>query len=142
MLLFLFWKKEKDINAQPKTSRIQIGLGEPNKAPFSCPECIKLFASKQNMNRHIKGVHENLTFTCTKCGNSYTRNFKLYEHISKCTDPSNIISAKTSTNTQLNIPRTQRGLEEHNKVPFSCPECMKKFGSIKSIWTDTQDKST
>ena len=42
------------------------------KTGNNCEKCNKSFASKSNLNAHIKSVHENVRYNCNKCDKSYS----------------------------------------------------------------------
>ena len=51
--------------------------------PHKSTECLKTYKHHKDLNRHIRSVHNLVRYTCTKCYNTYTRQYNLIEHLSK-----------------------------------------------------------
>lgn len=50
---------------------------------FPCPSCSKIFATKPNLDGHIKKIHhnDNKKFVCETCNNSFSSAPNLKQHI-------------------------------------------------------------
>ena len=53
------------------------------KKPFKCDVCDTAFSAKQDVDRHIKSVHEGRKFKCNECGKAFSRKEILNGHIEK-----------------------------------------------------------
>ena len=48
---------------------------------FSCSKCEKQFVTSENLNKHIKSVHEGKRYPCSRCNKSFSQNVTLQNHI-------------------------------------------------------------
>lgn len=50
---------------------------------FSCASCSKVFATKTNLDSHVKKIHQNdnKKFVCETCNNSFSSSNNLKQHI-------------------------------------------------------------
>ena len=51
---------------------------------FLCSTCHKTFTKRNNLKRHIRSIHLNITFNCDKCGHSFKRKEYLSRHLKAC----------------------------------------------------------
>ena len=49
--------------------------------PHKRPECMKTYLHQQDLNRHIRTVHDLVKYTCTRCLCSFIRQYNLTEHL-------------------------------------------------------------
>lgn len=48
---------------------------------FSCPQCLKSFANRQNLKRHLNTVHVATLFTCDVCKMQFKKKNQLSTHM-------------------------------------------------------------
>ncbi|KAF6202977.1 hypothetical protein GE061_003388 [Apolygus lucorum] len=112
------------------------------RSAFSCPNCLKSYNRKHNLNRHV--LHECGNYMCTNCMKSYSRKDGLKRHIElecgvppkfECelyNSPRQKCLKEFASNTNL-----KRHIEEvcgvtpkshHFTYHFTCQKCSKQFG--------------
>lgn len=71
---------------------------------FSCPSCSKVFATKPNLDSHIKKIHQNdnKKFVCETCNNSFSSAPNLKQHI-KTVHEVEVMTSKDDCRDDLNL---------------------------------------
>lgn len=63
-------------------SRLRNHMAKHMKESHSCPHCDKVFAHKNNLTTHIKGIHEqNKNYECQYCSRRFGNSYNLKVHI-------------------------------------------------------------
>ena len=116
---------------EPKTSE-QVVSDHVVDTGLKCTICYSIFKTKQNLKKHIDGVHEGKKpFKCDVCDASFSQKINLTEHVAsvhegkkpfKC----NICDASFSHRGNLNkhVTSVHEGLKPHKKG--SLQQFMKK----------------
>ena len=52
-------------------------------ARVHCPQCVLSYSKKSSVNRHIKTIHEKLTYACSLCSKVYSYKNSLKRHIKR-----------------------------------------------------------
>ena len=55
-----------------------------DREELTCPMCEKVFTQKNNLNRHVKTVHEKVRYSCKSCEKSYSRQDNAHSHMKVC----------------------------------------------------------
>ena len=101
--------KTKNKTKIVQTKRINYGL---DVLKVECPNCDNYFANKWVLDRHIKTVHEGVTYACNhdQCYKKYTCSRSLRQHI------------KTA----------------HEGIKFPCNQCQKQFSTKHGLYIHTK----
>ena len=110
---------------------------EEDLRPFTCPYCDKKFVSNGKLRRHRREVHVRQKYQCSQCIASFTRKYRLKNHMKlgkhKKSKPSyecSICSVKFRRKQALD-----RHINEvHSKIgQIKCPECEKVFTRVENM---------
>nr|CAH8860678.1 unnamed protein product [Trichobilharzia regenti] len=101
-------------------------LGSRNSL-FDCCECDRRFKSKSVLRRHVRVVHEGVTYPCEQCGKSFSRKWNLKQHINSVHERQifqcdNCEKSFSSKNILLRHVRSS-----HEGVCYKCDQCDKTF---------------
>ncbi|CAH8862319.1 unnamed protein product [Trichobilharzia szidati] len=94
---------------------------------FECCECDRRFKSKSVLRRHVRVVHEGVTYPCEQCGKSFSRKWNLKQHINSVHERQifqcdNCEKSFSSKNILLRHVRSS-----HEGVCYKCDQCDKSF---------------
>src|SRR5215471_16109973 len=53
-------------------------------AEFKCEQCEKIFTAKNNLQRHVRSIHDEEKHICEKCGKDFSRLDILARHVKTC----------------------------------------------------------
>lgn len=98
---------------------------------ISCPECNKMFPTKQKMYRH-KWIHRKKAFSCEICAMSFLLRTELDKHrLCEHAEQKKYMCGECGKSFA-----SRQGLWEHNRlhdtnnqVPYKCAQCSKSFTS-------------
>ena len=127
------WQDRGEIkDVQVKISKLK--MGEENslhiKEDTQCDRCSKKFSNKDNLNTHVRTVHnKDKPYQCNQCFKKFGHKHHLTRHIEvvhkkvkpyQCSQCLKKCSNKTNLNRHIEIG--------HNKAkPYQCSHCLKKF---------------
>ena len=87
-----------------------------------CKYCLKRFAQKPSLNRHLRLHSGEKPYQCSVCLKKFTNKSSLLYHM------------KTQSHTQESplsrpMPRIESNVEEHVEMTFQCILCSKNFSN-------------
>ncbi|XP_057687550.1 zinc finger protein 2-like [Corythoichthys intestinalis] len=105
--------------------------------PFSCSQCNKTYAQKENLIIHSHTHTEEKAFLCTFCGKRFNRKGNLNRHTKNHTGEKPFVC--TSCGKRF---RAKTGLKNHTithtgEKPFVCSLCNKAFVSKRALTNHT-----
>lgn len=77
---------------------------------FTCDHCWKIYATKYNLDRHVRAVHTEMNYACKNCA-------RLYKY-------------KNSMNRHEKTCNSQKGIDPHDEAGpsrYACSKCDKSF---------------
>lgn len=120
---------------------------------FSCEQCSKTFSFKRSLDRHIKGVHEDVRdFNCEEsdCEKSFRNKYELKQHMIGSHNKGD--KSDRTCKVCFKVFKKVKYMEihctsVHNSEPqFSCPICQRSFSfqrsmerHVKAIHEDRRD---
>lgn len=125
-------------NRRKKRSALQrtvLDAKKPISYKIPCPECNKMFQTRQKMQRH-NWIHRKKAFSCEVCAMSFLLQAELDSHrLSEHAEQKKYMCTECGKSFA-----SRQGLWEHNRlhdesktVPYTCTECTKTFTSRSGI---------
>lgn len=67
----------------PRPAAERVSLISDHRKPYKCPQCLKTYSSKSNLNTHVRDLHAAVpqVFTCPYCNKRYSSKNSLRYHI-------------------------------------------------------------
>ena len=123
-------KVEKSIKVEPEeidpVSLLEVQLStwmdekvSVDEKSYKCESCEKSYNFKQNLNHHVRTVHEGKTHKCVHCGKEFARPDFLKKHKSR---------VHNDTNLDENVEKMSNGMKIHK-----CKSCPKSYSSNDNL---------
>nr|CAH7724011.1 unnamed protein product [Callosobruchus chinensis] len=153
-------KPDVSANSQAKPKRKNIVHSEE----WKCTKCSKVFRSKRHLYSHGKAVHVPEIHPCDVCGKTFKllsilKNHKAYAHTDERHYKCDMCDSEFKTKSTLKVHEKRVHLKKmekfcqqcgegfildcelrehqrikHDKIPYSCGDCDKKFVSKSGLW--------
>ena len=98
-----------------------------SKKPHLCPHCAKNFARLENLNVHIKSLHEKVRFKCELCDQFYNYKHTLRDHIERVHEKK--IQPVQCSICNIVVKNLKKHIEvvHEKKKPYGCAICNAQF---------------
>ena len=70
-------------NPAVECSNCELGYIKNSNPRVKCPQCEMSYTHKPSVKRHIKTIHEKLTYACSLCSKVYSYKNSLKRHIKR-----------------------------------------------------------
>ena len=74
------YKTKKSLNTHKTSHTVRV---------ISCEQCDEEFVSRDSFKRHVKRIHEEVTYNCAICNQRFSRKDNLKCHYAKCKERKN-----------------------------------------------------
>ena len=103
------------------------------KLYYYCDKCGRKFASTSKLRYHIESVHENVTYPCSSCPETFTTYHLCKMHEIKVHSTDEKYQCKYCGKREASIQKVKRHEQVHEDPQFSCKFCQKKLKTPEAL---------
>ena len=112
-------------------------LKHGDAAQFNCTKCTYATTKKENLDQHVRSVHENVKVICNICGKNFSDKPNLNKH-KRQKHPETLQTKRKATEYLETQPKRIKisqpeSNDDTNKLFLKCPICYKEFKELKNL---------
>jgi len=118
----------KEFNSETETDdsvkdQLTIETNQNIRRNLTCLQCNAQFTKKSTLNRHIKSIHEAITYSCSHCDKTFKQQGTMNRHIKSKHEGVKYICNQCDYQATLKFHLTIHIQSIHDGVKYACNEC-------------------
>ncbi len=100
---------------------------------YKCESCEKEFSRKDNLTRHVRNKHENISFACPKCNRTFARESSRNQHEIVCGGAVNTSASEGGVcDVCVQFFALMKNLRQHKRsvhenIKYECCKCENNY---------------